>query len=57
MASTGKPERFEVYVNALKMWFDFSVYSPKKDHFVAVFDVITQRKRLDEELERLVGIL
>ena len=47
---TGKPERFEVFVEALSHWFSISVYSPKKEHFVAVFDVITERKRAEEAL-------
>jgi PAS domain S-box-containing protein len=50
VASTGKPERFESYVKALKMWFSISVYRPEKEYFVAVFDVITERKRVEEEL-------
>ena len=50
VALTGKPERFEVYVEALSHWFSISVYSPKKEHFVAVFDVITEKKRAEEAL-------
>ncbi len=50
VALTGKPERVEIYVEALKMWFSLSVYSPEKEHFVAVFDVITNRKQAEEEL-------
>jgi len=45
VALSGKPERFEMYVAALRMWFWISVYSPKKNIFVAVFDVITERKK------------
>jgi PAS domain S-box-containing protein len=48
VASTGVPERIETYVGALEMWFSVAVYSPGKDHFVAVFDVITDRKRAEE---------
>ncbi len=48
---TGKPERFEMFVEALKMWLSISVYSPEKEHFVAVFDVITDRKRAESELK------
>jgi PAS domain S-box-containing protein/putative nucleotidyltransferase with HDIG domain len=44
VALTGKPERFEIYVEALQAWFFFSVYSPAKEYFVTVFDVITERK-------------
>src|SRR5208282_967023 len=51
VASTGVPERFETYVEALAMWFSIAVYSPKKEHFVAVFDVITERKRAGKALE------
>ena len=50
VALTGKPERFETYVQALQMWFSISVYSPEKEFFVAVFDVITERKRVEAEL-------
>jgi PAS domain S-box-containing protein len=49
---TGKPERFETFVEALKMWFSISVYSPEKEFFVAVFDVITERKKAEEELRK-----
>jgi PAS domain S-box-containing protein len=47
---TGRPERFEVFVDALQDWFSISAYSPKREHFVAVFDVITDRKRAEEAL-------
>jgi len=50
VALTGNPERFETYVKALDNWFFLSVYSPKKEHFVVVFDVITKRKRAEEAL-------
>ena len=43
---TGKPERLEIWVEALQMWFLISVYSPKREYFIAVFDVITERKNL-----------
>jgi PAS domain S-box-containing protein len=44
VAMTGRPERFEVFVQALQMWFSISAYCPEPEHFVAVFDVITERK-------------
>ncbi|HNX49098.1 MAG TPA: PAS domain S-box protein [Thermoanaerobaculaceae bacterium] len=53
VARTGIPERFETWVEALKMWFSIAVYRPTQDHFVAVFDVITERKRAEEVLHRL----
>jgi PAS domain S-box-containing protein/putative nucleotidyltransferase with HDIG domain len=54
VALTGKPERLETYVKALKKWFLISVYSSQKEYFVAVFDVITERKQINEALERYV---
>ena len=57
VATTGQPERFEMFVKALKMWFLISVYSPAPEHFAVVFDAITDRKRaeiaLRESEERL----
>jgi len=50
VARGGPPETFETYVEALQMWFEISVYSPKPEHFVAVFDVITERKLADMAL-------
>ena len=52
MALTGVPERFETYVHALGMWFTVSVYSPRKEHFVAVFDVISERKQAEAALRK-----
>lgn len=55
VALTGNPEKFETYVEALNIWFQVSVYSPLKEHFVAVFDVITERK-MAEEKQKNYGI-
>ena len=57
MALTGKPERFEIFIEAMKMWFSISVYSPEKEHFVAVFDVITERKEAEAERTRLSEVV
>jgi len=57
VARSGKPETFETYVHALDMWFHISVYSPKSEHFVAVFDVITERKLAERRLKRQKEIL
>jgi light-regulated signal transduction histidine kinase (bacteriophytochrome) len=53
VASECKPERVEIYVNALDMWFSISVYCPRKEYFVAVFDVITERKNAEKEIRIL----
>ena len=54
VARTGLPESFEIYVASLRQWFSVSVYSPMRDHFLAVFDVITERKQAQEALEKKV---
>ena len=53
VAMTGIPKRFEINVEALQMWFSISVYSPKQNHFVAVFNVITDRKRSELALKEI----
>ena len=50
VALTGIHEKFEMFVESLKMWFSISVYSPEKEFFVAVFDVITERKLNEEKI-------
>jgi PAS domain S-box-containing protein len=51
VALTGQPEKLEIYVTSLEKWFAISAYSTAKDHFVTVFDVITERKRAESELK------
>ena len=52
VAATGVPERFETYVNALSMWFAVSVYCPRPEHFVTIFEVITERKQAEAALAK-----
>jgi len=47
VASGAAPERKELYLESLDMWFLLSVYCPERGHFVAIFDVITERKRAE----------
>jgi len=51
---TGRAERFETFVESLGIWFSTAVYSTRKEHFVAVFDNITQRKEAEESLRQLL---
>jgi len=51
VARGGPPERFETYVAALSMWFEISAYCPAPEHFVAVFDVISERKTTEASLK------
>jgi PAS domain S-box-containing protein len=57
VAATGAPEQFETYLEALKMWFSVSVYGPEPGFFVAIFDVITERKRVEEALRVSLKVL
>jgi PAS domain S-box-containing protein len=50
VAQSGGSENFEFYLKVLKSWFSISVYCPHPGHFVAIFDIITERKRAEEAL-------
>ena len=52
VSQSGKPERLEIFVEALQQWFSISVFSHRKDFFAAVFDDITDRKAAEERLLR-----
>jgi len=52
IASTGKPETFEIYVPSIGIWFLISAFCPEHGYFVAVFENITERKRAEEALRR-----
>jgi PAS domain S-box-containing protein len=52
VALTGVPERFERWVEALQMWFHISAYSPQREHFVAIFEVVTERKQAEVALRQ-----
>jgi PAS domain S-box-containing protein len=47
-AAGGPPEKFEIHLLSLDLWFAVSVYCPVAGDFIAVFDVITERKRAEE---------
>ena len=57
VALIGIPEKFDYYLEALDMWFSISVYSPEKEYFVAIFDVITERKKGEEAIKRQAELL
>ena len=52
VAQTGMPEVFETYFAPLKRHFAVSATSPGPGQFVTVFEDITDRKRLEEDLRR-----
>ncbi len=53
VALTGEPETFEIDFKPLNVWLNISVFSPKKEHFVAVFEDITERKKIELDLIEL----
>ena len=50
VALTGEPVQFENYNEALSKWFKVMAYNPEKDHFVALFEDISERKKAEEAL-------
>ena len=53
VVQTGLPEKIEIHVEALQAWFELAIYRPAPEHFVAIFDVITERKRAEEGIRLL----
>lgn len=54
---SGESERFELSLDQLGIVLSISVFRPELDHFVAVFEDITERKRAEQKLEELVRFL
>jgi signal transduction histidine kinase/CheY-like chemotaxis protein len=50
VAATGTPAAVETFVPALGIWFAISAYSTRKDHFVAIFDNVTERRNAEAAL-------
>jgi PAS domain S-box-containing protein len=50
VARTGKPEVFDLDFKPIGKWLHISVYSPLDLHFVAIFEDITQRRKVEEAL-------
>ena len=52
VALTGRPERFETFLESLGIWLSIAVQSPGKEYFIAIFDNITERKQIEGALRR-----
>jgi PAS domain S-box-containing protein len=50
VALTGEPVQFENQAEPLGKWFKVIAYCPEKNHFVALFEDITERKKSEEAL-------
>lgn len=57
VALTGVPDKFEYHVQTLDMWVAMSVYRPEPEHVAVVFDVITDRKQREIELQSNIARL
>jgi PAS domain S-box-containing protein len=53
VALTGKPDRFETYVEPMDKWFAISLFSPSTGYFVGLIDNITERKKSEYKVNRL----
>ena len=49
---TGKPESFEIELKALGMWFSISAHGAGTGNFVATFENITDRIRIEQALRK-----
>lgn len=54
---SGEPERFEVDLKQLGIVLNISVFRPEPNHFVAVFEDVTERRRAEQKLEDVVRFL
>ena len=50
VVKTGQPDKSELYVSTLKAWFIVSSYNTTPNHFVIIFDSITERKKAETKL-------
>ena len=52
VALTGKESRFEQYSQNLEKSYSVHAFSPQKEQFAVIFEDITERKRMEEEILR-----
>ncbi len=57
VAKSGKPEKFESYIEPIDKYFDITITSPEKGKFATFFKDITERKKAENEKEITVGFL
>ncbi len=48
-ARMGVVETFETHIQSIGLWLSISVYGTGRDHFIALFDNITERKQAEEK--------
>ncbi len=52
VVTNGKSIKLEEYFAETQRWYSVLAYTPKPDHFVAIFDDITDIKRKDDQLRQ-----
>jgi putative nucleotidyltransferase with HDIG domain/PAS domain S-box-containing protein len=52
VVASGEPERFESFGAALGKWFLITVYSSEAEHFIVIFEDITERKQHELVMQR-----
>ena len=52
VAKEGEDVRFENFSRTLNRWYRVSAFSTEKDYFVAVFEDITEKKRMENEIRK-----
>jgi len=57
VCETGLSERMDIFINALKCWYQMSIYSTKKGNFVMIFDDITIRKGFEDKIMQLSQVV
>ena len=57
VSSGGPPVTFDSFSDSFGGWLSINVYSSRHGYFTAVFENISERKRLDEELKKTLGDL
>ena len=50
VSTTGNTESFETYIKFFDKWLNIAVFSPEKNHFVAIFEDITKKKNSEMAL-------
>jgi signal transduction histidine kinase len=50
VALTCREERFDIFFKPLSKWFSISAYCPQKGYFAAVFEDITERKKMEQKV-------
>ena len=54
VALSCREERFEIFFKPLGKWFSISAYCPQKGYFAAIFEDITEHKKMDQETSNLL---